>query len=148
MVICYNNVKNIRPVKYSVAPAGMVRFPPLMSTLTLLAALSLLNDNQVFCPAIETFIALCKENDSEPILATIPCIPSKNHEGKNAWVRSSGYRYIDFAKAVNGQTYTSGSSNWYDGMLSTDNVHPTTLGAQALASQLLQDLPEIMQINH
>ena len=97
--------------------------------------------------AIETFIALCKANDTEPILATIPCIPSKNHEGKNAWVRSSGYRYIDFAKAVNGQTYTSGSSNWYDGMLSTDNVHPTALGAQALASQLLQDLPEIMQIN-
>lgn len=96
--------------------------------------------------AIETFIALCKANDTEPILATIPCIPSKNHEGKNAWVRSSGYRYIDFAKAVNGQTYTSGSSNWYDAMLSTDNVHPTTLGAQALASQLLQDLPEIMQI--
>lgn len=97
--------------------------------------------------AIETFIALCKANDTEPILATIPCIPSKNHEGKNAWVRSSGYRYIDFAKAVNGQTYTSGSSNWYDGMLSTDNVHPTALGAQALASQLLQDLPEIMQFN-
>lgn len=98
--------------------------------------------------AIETFIALCKANDTEPILATIPCIPSKNHEGKNAWVRASGYRYIDFAKAVNGQTYTSGSSNWYDGMLSTDNVHPTAVGAQALASQLLQDLPEIMQINH
>lgn len=97
--------------------------------------------------AIETFIALCKANDTEPILATIPCIPSKNHEGKNAWVRASGYRYIDFAKAVNGQTYTSGSSNWYDGMLSTDNVHPTALGAQALASQLLQDLPEIMQLN-
>ena len=95
--------------------------------------------------AITSFINLCKEKNTIPILATIPCVPTINHEGKNAWVKASGYRYIDFAKAVNGDTYTSGVNNWYDGMLSSDNVHPTSIGAQALAAQVMVDFPEIMQ---
>lgn len=104
--------------------------------------------NENWLTSIQSFIDLCKANDTEPILVTIPCTPAKNHEGKNAWVRASGYRYIDIADAVGGTTFTSGVDTWYSGMLSEDEVHPTELGAQAQASRVLADLPEIMQQNH
>lgn len=85
----------------------------------------------------------CKDNGIELILATIPNTPTRNNYAKNNHVRNSGYRYIDFALAVNGEA--SGAS-WYDGMLNADNVHPNELGAQALASQVLIDFPELMEI--
>ena len=91
---------------------------------------------------IEEVISLCDINDIVPILVTIPSVPSYNHEAKNAWVRTSGYRYIDFAKAVG----ATSSGVWYSGMLSTDNVHPTELGAKALWHQVMCDFPEITQI--
>ena len=34
---------------------------------------------------------------------------------------------------------------WYDGYLDSDKVHPTSLGAQAQAMQVLVDFPELMQ---
>lgn len=85
------------------------------------------------------FLAICSANGITPILATIPTVPTVNNEAKNTWVRESGYRYIDFAKAVGANS----SGVWYTGMLSTDNVHPTELGAKALYDQVLVDLPEI-----
>ena len=78
--------------------------------------------------------------DVELILATIPSVPTINHEAKNAWVRNSGYRYIDFANAVGADA----NGTWKSGMLHGDGVHPTILGAKALASQVLVDFPEIM----
>ena len=66
-------------------------------------------------------------------------MPTVNNEAKNAWVKASGYRYIDFAKAVG----ADGTGAWYSGMLSGDNVHPTAKGAKALYTQVLIDLPEI-----
>lgn len=77
---------------------------------------------------------------AEVILATIPNTPTVNNTFKNAWVKSSGYRYVDFANAVGAE---SANSSWYSGMLSSDNVHPTQYGARALASKLLVDMPEI-----
>jgi hypothetical protein len=98
---------------------------------------------------VDNIVSICSSRGITPILATIPCVPKKNHEGKNKYVRNSGYRYIDFAKAVHGETYTAGVDNWYEGYLyhgteqKPDYVHPTALGAQALANQVLKDLPEI-----
>lgn len=86
------------------------------------------------------FLQYCEENGVTPIFGTIPTVPSINHEQKNAWIRNSGYRYIDFAKAVGADS----SGNWYSGMLSNDNVHPSEAGAKALFAQVLIDLPEIM----
>lgn len=85
-------------------------------------------------------INLLKSYDIEIILGTIPSVPSINNEYKNAFVRSSGYRYVDFAKAVGAQS----DGTWNTGMLSTDNVHPTAKGAKALYNQALTDLPELM----
>ena len=73
------------------------------------------------------------------ILSTIPSVPGILHEGKNKYVRNSGYRYIDFAKAVGAQS----DGTWYTGMLSTDNIHPTDKGALALYCRALADAPEI-----
>lgn len=83
------------------------------------------------------------------ILATIPNVRGTNYRNKDAMsdiVRNSGQRYIDVAKAVG----SSSEGAWYgDGTdydyQSTDNVHPTMYGAQAIATQILVDFPEIMQ---
>lgn len=93
--------------------------------------------------AVDTVISICEEKGINLILATIPTVPSINHEKKNEFVRSSGYQYIDFAKAVG----ASSSGVWFDGMLATDNVHPTVAGAMALYRQALLDCPQLMISN-
>ena len=89
----------------------------------------------------EKLIKKCTDLGVEIILCTIPSVPSKNHEQKNLWVRNSGYRYIDFAKAVGADA----SGTWYTGMLSSDNVHPSESGAIALYNMALASVPEFTQ---
>lgn len=91
---------------------------------------------------LQTFLAWCEENNCTPILATIPSIPSKNHAGKNAYIRSSGYRYVDLAAAVS----PNDSGTWYPGMIEDGNspTHPSVLGAKAMFHRVLADFPEIM----
>lgn len=83
---------------------------------------------------------LCEQNGIIPVLATIPNTPTNNNTYKNAIVKSSGYRYIDFASAVGA---TEAESGWYSGMLNSDNVHPNIPGAIALYYQALADFPEL-----
>lgn len=89
----------------------------------------------------DEMLTICNNNGITPIFATIPNVPSILHTGKNAWIKASGYRYIDFAAAVGAE---SADSTWFTGMLSTDNVHPTEQGARALFARVLLDFPEIM----
>lgn len=88
--------------------------------------------------SVNEFLNVCSKNNIIPILATIPSVPTLNHEKKNEWVRNSGYRYIDFAKAVGAQA----DGTWYDGLLSSDGVHPTVEGAKALYGRAIADFPE------
>lgn len=88
----------------------------------------------------DLFIADCEAKGIVPILATVPNVPERIHCHKNEYVKNSGCRYIDFASAV-GANEKGG--HWYEGMLSPDQVHPAAAGAQALAKQVLLDLPEI-----
>lgn len=97
--------------------------------------------NNTWLGKIESMIALCEANNITPILATVPTVPSVNNEGKNAWVRESGYQYIDFAKAVG----ASDQGVWFDGMLSTDNVHPSVTGAITLYHAALAGCPQFSQ---
>lgn len=90
--------------------------------------------------AVESVASYCEANGIELVLATIPNTPTMNNMFKNDYVRASGYRYVDFAKAVNAE---SANAPWYSGMLSSDNVHPTADGAKALASRVILDFPEI-----
>ena len=97
------------------------------------------------------FIHWCNKRNCIPVFGTIPTTPTitegagaregKNNEGKNSWIRSSGYRYIDFAAAVGADA----AGNWYPGMLTEgDWVHPTVQGAIALFHRAIADFPEIM----
>ena len=95
--------------------------------------------NASWLSAINRFLELCAEKNITPILATIPSVPERNHKGKAQWVRNSGYRYIDFAEAVE----AADNGLWQEGMLSADGVHPSQLGAKAMAAQVLKDFPEI-----
>lgn len=88
----------------------------------------------------DDIIQMCEDNGIMLVFGTIPTVPSINNNAKNAWIRSSGYRYIDFAKAVG----ADGTGAWYTGMLSLDNVHPTEKGAMSLYMQAIADMPEIM----
>ena len=87
---------------------------------------------------------LCDANGITLIAATVPNVPDRDMTYKNAYVKASGYRYIDFAKAVDAE---SANATWYAGCLATDNVHPTILGAKILMSQVLEDFPEIIKYN-
>ena len=90
---------------------------------------------------VDEFIATCNEKNITPILATIPNVPSITHTYKNTYVRESGCRYVDFAKAVNAE---SAGATWYPGMLSQDNIHPAALGAKALMYRFILDVPETL----
>lgn len=92
----------------------------------------------------DEMLEICEQYNITPIFATIPNVPTVLNTGKNAWVRASGYRYIDFTKAVGAE---EAQSTWYSGMLSSDNLHPSVTGAKALFARALLDFPEIM-INH
>ncbi len=98
--------------------------------------------NGIWLHYTELFIKKCEEKGIEPILCTIPNCPNLRHDRKNNYVRNSGYRYIDFAEAVGA---TQVGSPWYDGMLYSDNAHPTEKGAVALAIRAICDVPELMQ---
>ena len=88
---------------------------------------------------LQTVQGICEANGIELILATIPSVPNRSNEQKNAYVRNSGYRYIDFANAVGAQS----DGTWISGMLSSDDVHPTEKGAIALYNMAIASVPEL-----
>ena len=109
--------------------------------------------------SVNEFLSICKENNIIPILATIPSVvggysedsgigDKRIHKAKNDWVKSSGYRYVDFAKAVGANDVTGYWFNNGEGndMLESGSmrVHPTKYGAVALYHQLITDFPEIL----
>lgn len=98
--------------------------------------------NSAWLTAITKFISICEYKGITPILATIPCVPGKSHAGKNKWVQNSGYKYIDFAKAMG----ATSDSTWLSGYLSSDNIHPTAEGAVVLAAQAVVDFPQLTQL--
>ena len=98
--------------------------------------------NASYLESVQEFIRICEANGITPILSTTPCTPTVNNYYKNRWVKNSGYRYIDFARAVGAEEM---GSEWYEGMLHADQVHPTALGAKAFYGQVIADLPEILK---
>ena len=98
--------------------------------------------NQNWLSAVQNVMKLADEG-IDVILCTIPSVPTINHSLKNEFVKSSGFRYIDFASAVE---KGDGSQNWHDGLLSSDGVHPSEDGAKILAAQVLLDYPELCTI--
>ena len=85
----------------------------------------------------EAVEALCEAHGIELVYTTIPQVTntSYNNQYKNAYIRTSGHRYVDLAAAVDGVT----------GWLSDDGVHPSELGGRLLAAKIVSDFPEIIQ---
>ena len=90
---------------------------------------------------LPTLISLCEQKGIELILYLPPNVPTINHDSLNTFIKSTGLRYVDGNAAVG----ATSEGVWYTDYLSSDGVHPTTLGAQALASRFIADCPELMQ---
>ena len=99
--------------------------------------------NATWLAGVEDLIEICESRGIVLILATIPNVvsTSPNNVKKNAWIEASGYRYVDFNKAI-GAADEPGAA-WPAGWLSNDNIHPTAMGARVLAGQILLDVPEL-----
>lgn len=88
--------------------------------------------------AVDAVVSLCSQYGIIPVFCTIPTVPERQRTGYNNYIRSLGYRYIDIADAVGSDS----SGNWNEGLLSSDNVHPTQAGAKVIAARALLDFPE------
>lgn len=93
---------------------------------------------QYYVEALYAIERICRVNGIELILTTIPWPTNGDKSSINNYIKASGHRYIDIYSAVSADD----SGTWYDGM-NADGVHPTALGAKAIASKVLQDFPEI-----
>lgn len=92
--------------------------------------------------------AICENRGIQLVLMKIPQVPTPAEggyksieEAVNKDVIASGLPYIDAYRAVGANV----DGQWYEGMLSSDNIHPTKLGAQALASGVLADFPQFFE---
>lgn len=97
---------------------------------------------------LQQLIDVCESKNIQLVLMRIPQVPTPTEggyksieEAVNQYVIASGLPYIDAYKAVG----ATEEGTWYQGMLSSDNVHPTSKGAQALASQVLVDFPQLLE---
>ena len=106
-----------------------------------------MNDNattvSTYFPLVEQ---LCDANRIELIFNKIPFVPSRLVENAavNDYVLASGRRYVDSYAAVGANS----SGVWYAGHLNADGVHPDPLGAAALTSRLIADVPEILSASN
>lgn len=82
---------------------------------------------------------ICLSHKIELVLVTIPNTPIRDNSYKNAFIKQSGYRYVDINEAVGADV----STEWYNGLLSSDNVHPTQDGAKVIAERFMADIPEL-----
>lgn len=90
----------------------------------------------------EDLATLCNNNGITLILQTIPWPENGTKAEINNAVRGRGLRYFDGYQAVS----SDANGTWYQGMCE-DGVHPTELGAEAIASRFVADFPEILSID-
>lgn len=88
----------------------------------------------------QQLIKLCNKYNIEPIFVTIPNTPIINNSYKNSIIRNGNVKYFDVAKIVGSDI----SVNWFNGLLSGDNVHPSELGAKYIADYYISQCAEIL----
>lgn len=93
---------------------------------------------------LPTLISLCQSKGIELILYMPPSVPSIDHTQLNNYIASTGLRYINGNEAVG----ATSSGVWYTGYLSDDEIHPSALGAMALAMRFIADAPELVQFGY
>ena len=94
------------------------------------------------------FLQICKDKGIEAIFMSSVNCTTNFHSHKIDYVLNRkgdfanyDYRVISLPHAVNG--YEEGSE-WYSGMLHTDGIHPTALGARNFYLETLVTFPELM----
>lgn len=108
----------------------------------------------IWCLGMNDNLASYKENitkmmnymgryDFELILYKIPTVSARLSDNSeiNKYVNELDLRFIDAHKAVN----ASINGEWESGYLSSDGVHPTEKGANAIGVQILLDVPELTE---
>lgn len=94
-----------------------------------------------FTTRLNAMIAVIESRKAIPILTTVVRTSQQADVNNiNALVRSSGRPYIEFANAL---TTDSNNNVWKDGFVGADNIHPTTLGYNAMYDQLIYDLERL-----
>ena len=106
---------------------------------------SMPDEDDAWVEHITEITDICKQNAIEVIFVNVPDMKERHFEHRRQWVIDHGYRYIDLVAAVQNAPYEYGTDCWYPGFMRTDGVHPTEVGAYAMAMQILTDFPEIMQ---
>ena len=96
---------------------------------------------------MQKMISLAEANNVIPILATIPPrvgddVAEGNavHEQMSAWVRQSGYRYIDVAKAL---TLNNDGVTPNESLMLADRTHPTKEGNLRIYEEFRSKLGDI-----
>lgn len=85
---------------------------------------------------------LCVIMNIQLIPCTIPNVPERIHTFKNQIIRNSGLPYIDISSVLGANEK---GSNWFSGLLSSDNVHPTGLGSEIIANTIIAGVPDIVE---
>ena len=109
--------------------------------------------NSAWMAATNSFLEICTQHNIVPVFTTIPSLPNIAAHTKTAlnnWIRNSGYRYVDFAKAMGDDDPSGNCRGWGtdEALLASKangdpDVHPTARGALELYRQALIDFPEI-----
>lgn len=85
---------------------------------------------------------LCAIMNIQLIPCTIPNVPERIHTFKNQIIRNSGLPYIDISSVLGANEK---GSNWFSGLLSSDNVHPTGLGSEIIANTIIACVQDIVE---
>lgn len=88
---------------------------------------------------IDEVVDICNEKGIELFVSTIPNVPERDHSYKNAYIKSLPVRVIDICHAVGADV----NASWHSGLLSGDKVHPSDIGKSAIASYVINNLPDI-----
>ena len=103
---------------------------------------------QAYYDSLLELMKICKENDIMLYIMTIPNTPKQDNSYKLNYVINKlgdfanyDYRVVDIARSIDAHELGSG---WYEGMIHSDQTHPTQLGARAFYLQFLCDFPELM----
>lgn len=104
-------------------------------------------DYEKWTENMKKMISLAEENGITPVLATIPPNGAEDreylngvHEEMSAWVRRSGYRYIDIAKAL---SKNNDSVTFNPRLYLEDNLHPNEAGHRKIYEEFLLSLGDL-----
>ena len=147
---CYSAVDGGRttPNDYKDMTAELDRMLGLATPKVIVWALGMNDSYAHNHDAIEQVMSTCALKGITLILYKTPSTPSYDRSELNAYVVSTGLRYVDAFEAVG----VHGADNeWYEGFLDTSETpyaHPTALGAAAIAARYLIDVPELTQYGY